>query len=77
MELNGYTKSAFWRLENENFWKKALKMLPCGPLSKKPVLPKAPFYGYYDSKEALFDALVSPAADGLLNQFKQAQASAL
>ena len=31
------------------------------------------FYGYYASKEALFDALVSEAADGLVEQFKAAQ----
>ena len=31
------------------------------------------FYGYYPDKAALFDALVAPAADGLINQFKVAQ----
>src|SRR5699024_8758802 len=31
------------------------------------------FYGYYESKEALFDALVSEAADGLVERFKAAQ----
>jgi AcrR family transcriptional regulator len=30
------------------------------------------FYGYYPDKAALFDALVVPAADGLMNQFKAA-----
>ena len=34
---------------------------------------KGAFYGYYNSKEALFDALVSSAADELIAQFKQAQ----
>ena len=28
------------------------------------------FYGYYQSKADLFDAIVSPAADGLLDQFR-------
>lgn len=31
------------------------------------------FYGYYRSKEALFEALVAPVADGLFEQFKAAQ----
>ena len=31
------------------------------------------FYGYYPDKEALFTALVSEAADGLVEQFKHAQ----
>lgn len=31
------------------------------------------FYGYYPDKEALFIALVSEAADGLVEQFKSAQ----
>lgn len=31
------------------------------------------FYGYYPDKAALFDALVSEAADGLMEQFKAAQ----
>lgn len=31
------------------------------------------FYGYYPDKAALFEALVSEAADGLIEQFKAAQ----
>lgn len=34
---------------------------------------KGAFYGYYPDKAALFDALVSEAADGLTAQFKAAQ----
>ena len=34
---------------------------------------KGAFYGYYPDKAALFEALVSEAADGLIGQFKAAQ----
>ena len=34
---------------------------------------KGAFYGYYPNKAALFEALVSEAADGLREQFKAAQ----
>lgn len=34
---------------------------------------KGAFYGYYPDKAALFEALVSEAADGLVNMFKTAQ----
>ena len=34
---------------------------------------KGAFYGYYPDKAALFEALVSEAADGLINRFKAAQ----
>ncbi|EHI55781.1 hypothetical protein HMPREF9333_01128 [Johnsonella ignava ATCC 51276] len=34
---------------------------------------KGAFYGYYPDKAALFEALVSDAADGLTEQFKSAQ----
>lgn len=34
---------------------------------------KGAFYGYYPDKAALFEALVSEAADGLVGQFKVAQ----
>ena len=34
---------------------------------------KGAFYGYYPDKAALFEALVSEAADGLVNMFKAAQ----
>ena len=34
---------------------------------------KGAFYGYYPDKAALFEDLVSEAADGLLEQFKRAQ----
>ena len=34
---------------------------------------KGAFYGYYPDKAALFEALVSEAADGLVNMFKEAQ----
>ena len=36
---------------------------------------KGAFYGYYPDKAALFEALVSEAADGLVKMFKDAQAA--
>ena len=36
---------------------------------------KGAFYGYYPDKAALFEALVSEAADGLIEQFKAALGS--
>ena len=37
---------------------------------------KGAFYGYYPDKAALFEALVSEAADGLVSMFKNAQLTA-
>ena len=55
------------------FLEKGFKDASLRAIVKEAGFTKGAFYGYYSSKEALFDALVSPAADELLNQFVQAQ----
>lgn len=55
------------------FLEKGFKDASLRAIVKEAGFTKGAFYGYYNSKEALFDALVSPAADELLNQFVQAQ----
>ena len=61
------------RCARREFLEKGFKDASLRAVVKEAGFTQGAFYGYYDSKEALFDALVSPAADGLLNQFKQAQ----
>ena len=52
---------------------KGFKEASLRAIVKEAGFTKGAFYGYYNSKEALFDALVAPAADELIAQFKQAQ----
>ena len=72
MELTD-TQKRMLEVGKREFLEKGFKDASLRAVVKEAGFTQGAFYGYYDSKEALFDALVSPAADGLLNQFKQAQ----
>lgn len=67
------TQQRILEVGKREFLEKGFKDASLRAIVKKAGFTKGAFYGYYDSKEALFDALVSPAASGLIAQFKQAQ----
>ena len=50
-----------------------VRKLTLSAIVKKAGFTQGAFYGYYPSKEALFEALAGPAADNLIDQFKAAQ----
>lgn len=55
------------------FLEKGFKDASLRHIVKEAGFTQGAFYGYYPDKAALFDALVSPAADGLVERFKAAQ----
>lgn len=55
------------------FLEKGFKDASLNRIVAKAGFTKGAFYGYYPDKAALFEDLVSEAADGLIEQFKSAQ----
>lgn len=55
------------------FLEKGFKSASLRGIVKKAGFTLGAFYGYYSDKEALFDALVAPAANGLMERFRAAQ----
>lgn len=72
MELTD-TQKRILEVGKREFLEKGFKGASLRAIVREAGFTQGAFYGYYDSKEALFDALVAPAADGLILQFKQAQ----
>lgn len=72
MELTD-TQRRILEVGKREFLEKGFKDASLRSIVKEAGFTQGAFYGYYGSKEALFDALVSPAANGLIAQFKQAQ----
>lgn len=70
-----YTKTQQKILEigKKEFLAKGFKDASLRGIVKEAGFTQGAFYGYYPDKAALFDALVSEAADGLVEQFKAAQ----
>lgn len=69
------TQEKILEVGKREFLEKGFKGASLRAIVKEAGFTQGAFYGYYDSKEALFDALVAPAAEGLISQFKQAQAA--
>ena len=67
------TQKRILEVGKREFLEKGFKDASLRAIVKEAGFTKGAFYGYYNSKEALFDALVAPAADELITQFKQAQ----
>ena len=67
------TQKRILEVGKREFLEKGFKDASLRAIVKEAGFTKGAFYGYYNSKEALFDALVAPAADELIAQFKQAQ----
>lgn len=60
-------------MENGNLLEKGFKNAPLRKIIAETGFTTGAFYGYYPDKAALFEALVSEAEDGLIEQFKAAQ----
>lgn len=72
MELTD-TQKKILEVGKREFLEKGFKDASLRAIVREAGFTQGAFYGYYNSKEALFDALVAPAADSLFSQFKQAQ----
>ncbi|MDD2957684.1 MAG: TetR/AcrR family transcriptional regulator [Lachnospiraceae bacterium] len=70
-----YTETQKKMLEvgKKEFLSKGFKDASLRGIVKEAGFTQGAFYGYYPDKAALFDALVSDVADGLMEQFKAAQ----
>lgn len=70
---NSETKKKIREVGKREFLKKGFKEASLNHIVAEAGFTKGAFYGYYTDKAALFEDLVSSAAEGLVNQFKAAQ----
>lgn len=70
---NSETKKKIREVGKREFLKKGFKEASLNHIVAEAGFTKGAFYGYYADKAALFEDLVSSAAEGLVNQFKAAQ----
>ena len=73
MEEYTETQRKILEVGKKEFLAKGFKDASLRGIVKEAGFTQGAFYGYYPDKAALFDALVSEAADGLVEQFKAAQ----
>ena len=73
MEEYTETQRKILEIGKREFLAKGFKDASLRGIVKEAGFTQGAFYGYYPDKAALFDALVSEAADGLVEQFKAAQ----
>ena len=73
MEEYTETQRKILEIGKKEFLAKGFKDASLRGIVKEAGFTQGAFYGYYPDKAALFDALVSEAADGLVEQFKAAQ----
>jgi len=67
------TQIKILEIGKREFLEKGFKDASLNKIVAEAGFTKGAFYGYYADKEALFDDLVSEAANGLTDQFKAAQ----
>lgn len=67
------TKKKIQMVGKKEFLEKGFKDASLNHIVAEAGFTKGAFYGYYADKAALFEDLVSEAADGLVDQFKAAQ----
>lgn len=67
------TQKKILAVGKKEFLKNGFKDASLQKIVEKAGFTKGAFYGYYPNKVALFEAIVSDAADGLIKQFKVAQ----
>lgn len=67
------TQKKILEVGKQEFLEKGFKDASLRKIVAEAGFTKGAFYGYYPDKAALFEALVSEAADGLTDQFKAAQ----
>lgn len=73
MNRKSETQKKILEVGKKEFLAKGFKDASLRGIVKEAGFTQGAFYGYYPDKEALFTALVSEAADGLVDQFKKAQ----
>ena len=73
MEEYTETQRKILEIGKKEFLAKGFKDASLRGIVKEAGFTQGAFYGYYPDKAALFDALVSEAADGLVEQLKAAQ----
>ena len=66
------TQKKILEVGKREFLKKGFKDASLRRIVAEAGFTKGAFYGYYPDKAALFEALVSEAADGLVEKFKSA-----
>ncbi|EPD77981.1 MULTISPECIES: TetR/AcrR family transcriptional regulator [Atopobiaceae] len=67
------TKKKIQEVGKKEFLRKGFKDASLNHIVAEAGFTKGAFYGYYPDKAALFEDLVSEAADGLIEKFKAAQ----
>ena len=67
------TQQKILKVGKREFLEKGFKDASLRKIVAEAGFTKGAFYGYYSDKAALFEALVSDAADGLIEQFRAAQ----
>ena len=67
------TQQNILKVGKREFLEKGFKDASLRKIVAEAGFTKGAFYGYYPDKTTLFKALVSDAADGLIEQFKAAQ----
>ena len=67
------TQKKILEIGKKEFLSKGFKDASLRGIVKEAGFTQGAFYGYYPDKASLFNALVSDAADGLMEQFKAAQ----
>ncbi len=63
------------RAGKKEFLEKGFKSASLRSIVKEAGVTTGAFYGYYKSKEALFDAIVGEAADALMERYRSAQST--
>ena len=69
------TQMKILEVGKKEFLEKGFKDASLNKIVAEAGFTKGAFYGYYPDKAALFEDLVGEAANGLLEQFKAAQAA--
>jgi AcrR family transcriptional regulator len=69
-----HTQKRILEVGRKEFLSKGYQGASLRGIVKEAGFTQGAFYGYYPDKAALFEALVAPAANGLIDQFKAAQA---
>ena len=67
------TQNKILEIGKKEFLAKGFRGASLRGIVKEAGFTQGAFYGYYPDKAALFEALVSEPADGLMEQFKAAQ----
>ncbi len=73
MNIKSQTQAKIIDVAKREFLDKGFKDASLRGIVKEAGFTQGAFYGYYKDKEALFVAIVSEAADGLITMFRRAQ----